>query len=129
MSPTTRNHTQTQKAIQKANEKTKDQKENSIANNITVITKKVKKFLAKNKKADNTEGIDVDNKDANTVASLASTSESLPSTTTPQETPLTFSLEKRKDKKQSFQDTVIILITTITQPEKIIDDTVYEKIT
>src|SRR3954451_10745579 len=107
MSPTTRNCVQTQKAIQKANEKTKDQKENSIANNITIITKKVKKSLAKNKKADTTEGMNVNNEDMNTVASLTSTSESSFSTTTPQEIPLTFSLEKGKDKEHSFQNAVV----------------------
>src|SRR4051794_12289730 len=128
MSLTTRNCAQTQKTIQKANEKTKDQKENSIANNITFITKKVKKSLAKNKKADTTEGMDINNKNTNTVASSASTSESFSSNTMPQKISLTFSLEKEKDKELTPMNAVITLIITITQPEEIIDDTVYEKI-
>ena len=72
--------------------------------------------------------MDVDNKNANTVASLALTSESFPSITTPQETFLTSLLEKGKDKEQSSQDAVVIPIITVIQPEEIIDDTVYKKI-
>mgnify|MGYP006159686389 CR=1 FL=1 len=91
MSPTTRSREKAQQNNNtKASVKSKNQNE-IIPNNITIITKNVRKVFQKrdkqkNNSSDNnstTEGMELDDEDTFTVASTSSNTETLPTQTAP----------------------------------------------